>query len=375
MKRSAAGAALHLRAMLLFDEYLALKGFRRAYWLARLRLTETPGLTAAVDALVAADRSVDRRLEHGVPDFTLSNMRATEMADMVGRCLGPWKIENAIGYGRMGAVYRARHVGGRFRHACALKVVPIQSDETGVRDSLRESQEQLLRLNHPGIVALLDSGIEDETTPWFAMELVRGEPINVYCQRKKLTVKSRVRLMMAVVDSVSYAHGRRVIHQDIRPSNLMVTEKGKVKVLGFGLAALLAVRLMPRHSMAHYGVTVSLAAPEQVRGGPVTLGIDIYALGLVLHLLLCGRHAFGRATLAIGYLGDMAPSYVPGQMSRVARVMRPDEAAMWSSSPGLVARSLTGRLDAIVARCLEADPRGRYATADELRENLASWLH
>lgn len=374
MKTSASGAALRLRAMALFDEYLNLKDFRRTHWLARLRCDEPPELTAVVDALVAADRDTDGRLEHGVPDFTLSNVRATAMTGMLGSRLGPWQIESAIGHGRVGAVYRAHRVDGLLEHPCALKVVQIEMDETNARDRFRVGPKQLARLAHPNIAAFLGSGMEGGTTHWFAMELVQGEPIDVYCTRKKLTIKSRVRLMMAVADAVCYAHSRLVVHRDIRPSNLLVTAEGNVKLLDVGISALLAERLIPERRLANHGAKPRFAAPEQLKGGFVTTGIDIYALGLILHLLLCGQHAFDHVTLAISYMDNVAPRYIPGQMSRVARVMRREEAATWWSSSRLLARSLKGDLDAIVARCLKTDPADRYATADELKNDLAAWF-
>ena len=374
MKTSAPGAALHRRSMALFDEYLNLKGFQRTHWLNRMRRDEPPELTAVVDALVAADRCTDGRLEHGAPNFTTSNAHAAEMASMLGSRLGPWQIESAIKHGQVGAVYRACRVDGLLEHPCALKVVQIEIGEANARDRFRVRQKQLARLAHPNIAAFLGGGMEGGTTYWFAMELVRGEPIDVYCTREKLTIKSRVRLMMAVADAVCYAHSRLVVHRDIRPSNLLVTAEGNVKLLDVGISALLAERVTSGHTPANHGATLRFAAPEQLKGGFVTTGTDIYALGLLLHLLLCGQHAFCLATLAISCMDNAAPRYIPGQMPRAARAMRREEAATWSSSPRLLARSLKKDLDAIVARCLKPDPADRYATADELRNDLAAWF-
>jgi serine/threonine-protein kinase len=263
MKTSATGVALHLRAMALFDEYLDLKRFRRTHWLARLRRDERPELTAVVDALVAADRGKDVRLEHGVPDFTISSVRAAEMAGMLGSHLGPWQIESAVGHGGMGAVYRAHRIDGLLKHPCTLKVVQTERDGPTVSDRFREGQKQLSRLDHPNIAALLDGGMDGETTRWFAMEPVEGEPIDVYCTRKRLSVKSRVRLLMAVADAVCYAHSRLVIHRDIKPSNVLVNAEGHVKLLDFGISALLAEQPMPAHGRAHHSATPRFAAPEQ----------------------------------------------------------------------------------------------------------------
>lgn len=374
MKTPAAVAALHLRAMALFDDYLNLKGFRRALWLARLRRDELPELTAAVNALVAADRDTDGRLEHGVPDFTLSTVRAGEMTGMLGRRLGQWHIDSPIGHGGSGAIYLAHRVDECPEHPCALKVVQLDLDGARTQERFREGQKQLAHLIHPNIAALLDGGTEDGTLPWFAMELVRGEPIDVYCAREKLSVRSRVTLMMKVADALCYAHNRLVVHRDIKPSNLLVTADGQVKLLDLGISALLAECVVPEHRPANHGARPRFAAPEQFSGGSVTTGIDIYAFGLLLHLLLCGRHAFGRATLAISYMDHTAPRYAPGQMLRAAQGMRREEAATWSSSPRTLARSLKGDLDAVVARCLQADPADRYATAAALKDDLAAWL-
>ncbi|WP_165973489.1 serine/threonine-protein kinase [Luteibacter rhizovicinus] len=373
MKTSVTNVAAQLRAMNLLDDYLELKGFRRTRWLRRLRRQE-PDTARLVEALIAADQTDDDRFDRGIPEFTVSQDQAAELSDLLGKRMGAWRIEEVIGHGGMGAVYRASRADGQFEKDCALKVVRIDMDQARARDRFLEERQLLARLTHPNIASLLDGGVEGEHTPWFAMELIDGEPIDIWCSRKKLDVRARIRLMLGVVDAVRYAHSQLIIHRDIKPSNLLVTAEGKVKLLDFGISALIAERLMTEQNADTQLVTPRFAAPEQLARGPASTGIDIYALGLLLHLLLCGRYAGGQSPHARDYLNPSTRLYETGQMSRFAQGLSRDEASAWSLTPRSLAYQVRGDLDAIVARCLQRDPAHRYAAVGELKRDLGAWL-
>jgi preprotein translocase subunit Sec61beta len=212
----------------------------------------------------------------------------------------------------MAVVYRAERDDGQFRKRVALKLVRagvIPEDELLRR--FREERQILAELEHPGIARLLDGGVTEDGTPWFALEYVAGTPIDRYCDERRLNVEQRLALFCAVCDAVQHAHRRRIVHRDLKPGNILVAEPdgeqgsaGQVKLLDFGIAKLLAAQ-----SGAEAGertrpglrlMTPEYASPEQLRGDPVTPAADVYALGVLLCRLLgltaaCRRPGRGRA--------------------------------------------------------------------------------
>src|SRR5207249_2596762 len=147
------------------------------------------------------------------------------------------------------------------------------------------------RLAHPHIAELLDAGVSFSGQPYLILEHVEGEQIDRYCERCALDVQARVRLFLDVAAAVAHAHANLIVHRDIKPSNVLVSSDGKVKLLDFGIAKLLEneQRFQPAMTLTREGpgpLTPKYAAPEQLSGGTVTTATDIYALGVLLHILL-----------------------------------------------------------------------------------------
>lgn len=362
-----------VRALDLLDGYLELGAMSRRIRLIRLRARD-PQTAAQLERLIAADEQLDDRLDGGLPEFTLSVTESRDLETMLGQRMGAWRIEGILGHGGMGAVYLAQRADGHFEQKCALKVVRVDLEHPGARERFLEERQFLAHLSHPYIASLIDGGIEGGLVPWFAMELIDGVPIDQWCARQRLNVRARVKLMLDVLDAVHYAHSQLVIHRDIKPSNLLVTTEGKVKLLDFGVSTLVTYQHPDTEGREHVFVTPRFAAPEQMKPGPVSVGVDIYALGLLLHLLLCGRHAKGNSTGAGSLNGGVPNEPVGRQVSRAARGLSVAEAAAWSSSPRALARVLRGDLNAIVARCLEHEAERRYTTVDALKRDLHAWL-
>ncbi|HKH92309.1 MAG TPA: serine/threonine-protein kinase, partial [Gemmatimonadaceae bacterium] len=154
--------------------------------------------------------------------------------------IGPFRVVREIGRGGMGRVFLAERADGQFEQRVAIKL--IQHGAPGVLRRFVEERRILARLEHPGIARLVDGGITDGGLPYFAMELVDGEPIDRYCDTHHLTIDQRLELFGAVCDAVAYAHQHLVIHRDLKPSNILVTTDGKVKLLDFGIAKLIGAR-------------------------------------------------------------------------------------------------------------------------------------
>jgi len=152
----------------------------------------------------------------------------------------------------------------------------------------------LARLTHPGIARLLDAGVSASGQPYLVLEHVRGEHIDAFVQTHKLTIEERVRLLLKVLDAVGHAHANLIVHRDLKPSNILVTDDGSVKLLDFGIAKLLDKEGgsdgAPLTLEGGHSFTPEYAAPEQVRGDGITTATDVYAAGVLLYVLVSGRH-------------------------------------------------------------------------------------
>ena len=165
--------------------------------------------------------------------------RADEARSTSGTRVGPYRVLDELGRGGMGIVYRAERADGEFVQVVALKLVRRGFDGDDITVRFRRERQILAQLDHPSIARLLDGGLHTDGRPYFAMELVEGEPITTYCDRLGLSIEARVRLLCRACDAVQYAHGRLIVHRDSKPANIFVTATGDLKLLDFGIAKLL----------------------------------------------------------------------------------------------------------------------------------------
>ncbi len=193
--------------------------------------------------------------------------------------LGPWAVEAPIASGGMGQVYRAKRADGVYDQAVAVKLIhdndPVRVDRFGAE------RQRLAEMDHPGIARIIDGGTHEDGRPWMAMELIEGAPIMPQASARPRN--ERLRLFVALCAAVSHAHGRLVLHRDLKSQNVLLDTKGAVRLIDFGIAALAGGETVPSGSF-----TTSTAAPEQLRGEPPTVQTDIFALGCILHELLTG---------------------------------------------------------------------------------------
>jgi eukaryotic-like serine/threonine-protein kinase len=283
---------------------------------------------------------------------------------LVGRSVGPYVIEAEIGRGGMGSVWRARRVDDRFETTVAVKF--LHASWIGLQGEQRfRSEGQLLgRLDHPNIARLIDAGVLDATHPYLVLEYVEGEPIDTHCDKNKLDVAARVTLFLSVLAAVAHAHSHLIVHRDIKPGNIFVTHGGSVKLLDFGIAKLLddetgSAKLTKSSASA---LTPQYAAPEQLLGNAVTTATDVYSLGLVLYVLLTGRHPIVTESGSSAQLIQAILTQEPPQASAVAGV------------PTIQRRSLEGDLDNILGKALKKAPDERYASAEAFADDLKRYL-
>jgi len=287
-------------------------------------------LRRRVARLLEHDRATDGFLEEplGEPGGWL----AAPARRWSGRRLGAYRLGERIGEGGSGVVYAAEREDGVFRQRVAVKLLRPGLGADAER-RLRAERRILAQLSHPGIARVLDGGSTGEGVPYLVMEHVDGEPITGWCDRRRLGVRRRVELFRQVCEAVHHAHRNLVVHRDLKPGNVLVTAEGAPKVLDFGIAKLLdpatGAGEAPLTAPHVRVLTPGYASPEQLAGDPITTASDVYSLGVVLRELLAGRH----------------PGPAPG-----------------------------GDLGQVVAKAMAREPEERYASAQQLADDLGRYL-
>jgi len=341
-----------------------------------VRLAEACGadreLRAHVEHLLRGDRLGDPILDRHLAELAdaILDPEPESMGPPEG--FAPYTLIEVIGEGGMGVVYEAERsdIGGRV----AIKVLSGARHSPSRRRRFLQEQRLLAELGHSSIASLYHADVLPDGTPWFAMELVEGVPITRYCAEHDTSIEGRLELLRAACEAVRHAHAHAVIHRDLKPSNLLVTAQGVVKLLDFGIAKPLApvdasadatrTGLLP--------MTPAYAAPEQIRGGPIGVHTDVYALGLILYELLTGAlpHSDQGATVTAA-LAAVA-GRTPARPSTRARTRR------GSSDGGLRARSSRdvswADLDVLCLTALQPDPSQRYGSVEALIRDIDHFL-
>jgi serine/threonine-protein kinase len=295
-----------------------------------------------------------------------------------GAQLGPYRVESRIGAGGMGEVWLASRGDGLYEGRVAIKTLHPYFGGGALRDRFLREALILGRLQHPGIARLLDAGVAADGSVYLVLEYVRGVAIDAWCDQQRLGIEARLRVFLEVCTAVMQAHANLVVHRDIKPSNILVTADGQVKLLDFGVAKLLeadsAAGGVELTRMTGRIFTPEYAAPEQVLGEPVTTATDVYALGVLLHVLLTGTRPYGRSDNPV----EIERAVLHDEPERASAAVSPGDeavAAARATSVARLRRALAGDLDNIIARALRKSPPERYASvaalADDLRRHLA----
>ncbi len=371
------------RALALFDRYAEMPHAALSEALARLQ-AEEPGVCTELMRMLAADEQT-----HTFPSplrwFVAPERSGDARADADGgdgrdalwsdgTRIGPWRVQGIVGLGGMGVVYAAQRADGLYEREVALKTIRAELMSPAMQEAFAKERRHLAKLDHPSIVALYDAGIADDGQPWLAMPRVHGEPIDRWCDAHRADLRVRVRMLTKACDAIAYAHAHGVLHQDIKPSNLLVTDDGKVKLLDFGLSALRGPQ--GEAGFVRIGVSSAYAAPEVFGGAPPSVAIDVYALGVVLYRMLCD--GWPRKSRSLAAMPPDADD-MPRSPSRLAQDAPRDASAAIARARGMcdaqaLARALRPDLDAIALRCVRRDPVERYASVADLCADLRAWL-
>lgn len=268
---------LEAQALRLLDEVLDVPEAERADWLKN-RTQNNPDLFERVRQLMAIDPS-DVPLTGGAAQAVLDEVEPAHPER-----IGNYRIVRLIGRGGMGAVYFATRDAGDFDHHVAIKVIRGLKHTPKLRDRLRAERQTLARLKHPNIAQLFDGGETEAGDPYFIMEYVDGRPLRDSldgCRTGLATDADGVLdIILQVGQAVQYAHQQLIVHHDLSPSNILVTDDGQVKLIDFGISQSLGGEGVSGGS--RYTLTKGYAAPERERGDPATTLSDIYSLGVIL---------------------------------------------------------------------------------------------
>ena len=299
-----------------------------------------------VEALFAADSQTTKFLAEDI------DAQYSEPDELKDSYCGPYRLEKLLGRGGMGSVYAAERADGEVKQRVAVKLLRPGAGHPQFRQWFLSERQILATLSHPNIARLLDAGHREDGQPYLVMEYVEGKTIDVYAAG--IGVRQKIALFLKVCAAVSYLHRNLVVHRDLKPSNILVTEEREPKLLDFGIAKILDsagdatvtnVRML----------TPEYASPEQAAGGRITTATDIYSLGAVLYKLLTGASPY-QAT------------------SKAAKATATSTSPKKIMPPSKLTPDLKGDLDAILLKALREEPQERYASAEQLSEDLGNYL-
>jgi serine/threonine-protein kinase len=354
--------------------------------------------TAFLDRECAGDTDVRQRVESmlvhdddGIDDMSgpvADAARAVFVAPEPdrGSQIGPYRLDREIGRGGMGTVHLAYRADDEYRKQVAIKVMRAGSGDPEMLRRFRAERQILASLEHPFIARLIDGGTTDDGSPYVVMDYVEGEPIDAYCDRVEMSIGDRLQIFRKVCAAVHYAHQNLIVHRDLKPANILVTSDGNPRLLDFGIAKLLQPESFSESvavtSTEMRLLTPEYASPEQVKGESVTTATDVYALGVLLHHLLSGGMPYRLKTRTAGELErvicDQEPVRPSAAVSRGAGDAGASEesetARVRATTPDKLGRRLAGDLDLITLRALNKEPERRYASAEQLSNDVRRHL-
>mgnify|MGYP003151368111 CR=1 FL=1 len=365
--------ALEAQALALLEEALGQPSAGRVAWL-KAKTDAPEAVRERVLGLLAREPETTSFLEPGsVP----SARAAPRLTDRSGERVGAFELTEMIGVGGMSVVYRARRADGAFDQDVAVKLFAAAHLDDTAMQRFDAERRIAATLEHPGIARVIDGGAMADGTPYLAMELVRGEPIDRWCESHSADLRTRLRLIRATCEALAHAHEAGIVHRDLKTSNILVDDHGQARLIDFGIAKVLdrgSIDLdQPETRYEARLMTPAYASPEQLLGRKVTRASDVYSMSVVLYELLTGSRPHRLAGLS-----------ATEAERKVCETVPPDPSAAVGGDGGTpprglgetaaLRRHLRGDLDRIVMTGLRQDPNDRYADAMELGEDLDRYL-
>jgi eukaryotic-like serine/threonine-protein kinase len=298
--------------------------------------------------------------------------------------IGPYVVEREIGEGGMGAVYLASRADRQYEKKVAIKLVRSGAGTEALIQRFFTERQILAGMEHPNIARLLDGALTESGQPYLVMDYVEGTRLDVYCDQQELSLRERLELFRKVCAAVNYAHHHLVIHRDLKPSNILVTPDGEPKLLDFGIAKVMGPAGMAVEQTMTAGLflTPLYASPELLRGRATTVSTDVYSLGIILYELLCGQRPYEALTMSPV---DLIQAVVTQDAERPSAVLvhhgggtaeggAEQKARVRGESRESLRQKLRGDLDGIVLKSIAKEPEHRYASVEQLSEDIRRYL-
>ncbi|NQU48910.1 MAG: serine/threonine protein kinase [Planctomycetes bacterium] len=333
-----------------FDQASRLVGMERKSYLDHA-CGKDHRLRDEVESLLAADASSDDPIAETV-------IRAGIMQQGVGTRCGPYRLNEVIGIGGMGAVFAATREDDQYRQKVAIKLIRSMAAGPEAETRFRRERQALADLDHVGIARLLDGGTTADGQPYLVMEFIEGKTLDRWCEDTAPSLRRRLEIFCSICSAVHHAHRNLIVHRDIKHANILVNQNGQPKLLDFGIAKILENENQPMATTRRL-LTPEYASPEQFQSGPITTATDVYLLGVVLFQLLTGCKPF---------IKDEQPTHE--LVRRICEESPPLASAVCQHN----SRQLRGDLDNIVAMALRKEPGRRYGSAEKLAEDIQRHL-
>lgn len=343
-------------------------------------------LRREVESLLQHDAIAHQFIVEPNPD-NVEKTAVQSSADASFASIGPYQIQEQIGEGGMGEVYRAER-RSPYRKTVAIKVIQLGMNSRDIIRRFHAERRVLAMMDHRNIAQVYDAGTTDAGRPYFVMEFVQGEAITTFCDENRYSVRDRLQLFLQLCEAIDHAHSKTVVHRDIKPSNVLVAVqdgKATVKVIDFGVAKALAGDDDGEQSIhtAMGGVVGTLysMSPEQVSGrNGIDTKTDVYSLGVLLYELLCGVKPFEPVMLRNVSFDEQrriiceVDPLRPSAQLRVSPEQARTIAEKRHEQPKQLARKLESELDWVVLKAMDKDRAKRYGACNELANELNRFL-
>ncbi|MGK0304244.1 MAG: serine/threonine protein kinase, partial [Planctomycetota bacterium] len=368
----------HQRKLLVLDRAMALPQIEREAFV-RQQADGDVALEDAVLRLLAQEEDASATLATTAPVDAPEKSRSKQ--------IGPYKILETLGEGGMGTVYLAEQQEPINRRV-ALKLIKLGMDSKAVVARFEQERQALALMDHEGIAKVFDCGTTDRGQPFFVMELVKGIPLDSFCEQNKLSLPDRLLLMKQVCGAVQHAHQKGIVHRDLKPGNVLVSSHSgrlQVKIIDFGLAKAMGQKLIEASPFTEVGQilgTPEYMAPEQAypSNEDIDTRADIYSLGVMLYEVLVGELPFPSAELRKAgmleiqrILREVDPPKPSTRLTTIGAAAS-ELARMRRVSVGALKKALKTDLDWVVLKTLEKDRNRRYDTANAMAADLQRYL-
>ncbi|MEZ5347487.1 MAG: serine/threonine-protein kinase [Pyrinomonadaceae bacterium] len=333
-----------------------------------------------VESMLNAAVSIEDFMETPVAEEAFGVYENYLSSNFLGRKIGKYRLKTPIGQGGMGTVFLGER-DDEFRQQVAIKLISPFSRSEADTDNFRRERQILARLEHPAIARLLDAGATPDGTPYLVMEYVKGKSLAKYLSGNSLSLSKRLDLFLEVCGAVKFAHQNLVIHRDLKPTNILVTEGGSPKLLDFGIAKMLQPKPfepVTETTLTTKIMTPNYASPEQLKGEPITTASDVYSLGVILYEMLTGSRPHDLQNKPLAEIIRTISEEVPEKPHLTVQSNKSGFSGGEENSPSNViepvdAKRLKGDLDTIILKALEKDVKDRYQTVEQFTEDIGRY--